>query len=363
MAQFFIPSADGSAPHQMLIYDVIGETYWMDGVTAKQVVAALTAAESGDVLVRLNSLGGNHQDGTAIFNALAEHSGKVTVRVEGYFCSMGTVIACAGDVVQMYETALGMTHKASTGVMGNADDLRAGAKMLDLADTSIARAYARKSGKTEAEAKEALLGLRDAWQSPEALQAVGIVDEVIVPQKFMALTRNDGVKALADGVGASLLPPGRIPGGIRNQLEGVPGVVGFSVGPDSVEALKNAAVEGLPPVDPPPAPAAAGAQPPAVPPAQPVAPPDPSAVLAAERQRSSDIMAAAKSVGISASSDLVQQAIMNGTPADQVGPMFQAVAAAVDERINSPAPNQPEGGTGPSSVWDRARAGQAGGRK
>lgn len=228
MFQFFIRGGEGQ-PHQILVYDVIGSDYWEDSITAKNILTSL--AEIGDeaVLVRINCRGGTHEDGIAIYNALGNHSGEVTIRIEGYACSMATVVACAGDQVEIYETALVMLHRASISAWGNVNELLAAAEELEKADQSMATAYSRKTGKTAEEMLALLDEQRDTWLSPEEAKTLGLVDEVIVPQKFTALLNKEAATALAAGEGAAILGNLQPPETVKTALAGVPGAVAFRV--------------------------------------------------------------------------------------------------------------------------------------
>ena len=68
---------DANEPAEILIYDVIGgPSWWEDTVSAKQFVSDLKdIGAKQDVVVRINSPGGNVLHGTAIFNALRAHKG------------------------------------------------------------------------------------------------------------------------------------------------------------------------------------------------------------------------------------------------------------------------------------------------
>lgn len=65
------------------IFDVIGQDYWGDGVTAKRIGAVLRSLNGDDVTVNINSPGGDMFEGLAIYNQLREYEGKVTVKVLG----------------------------------------------------------------------------------------------------------------------------------------------------------------------------------------------------------------------------------------------------------------------------------------
>ena len=124
------------------IYDWLG----YDCVSPAQVEGALNGDGDGQVQVNINSGGGSVFAAREIYTMLKAYSGKVTVNIQGLAASAASVIAMAGDVVNMSPTAQMMIHKASTISMGNADDFAHDSKMLDVTDQSIVNAYEAKTG-------------------------------------------------------------------------------------------------------------------------------------------------------------------------------------------------------------------------
>lgn len=164
---------------ELLIYDVIGEDWFGDGVTAKGVVQQLASlpAEVDTVLVRINSPGGDVFDGIAILNALLQFKGTVNVQVDGLCASIASVIAMAGKTISMAETATLMIHNPWTLAVGDANDMRATADLLDkLRGGSMLPAYAR-SGLSS----EQLTAIMDAetWYTAAEAKAAGWIDQVL----------------------------------------------------------------------------------------------------------------------------------------------------------------------------------------
>lgn len=129
------------------IYDPIGYDYWDDsGVTAKRISAALRSLDGADVVVNINSPGGDVFEGLAIYNLLREYKGHVTVRVLGVAASAASFIAMAADEIQISRAGFFMIHNAWTGLWGNRNDLRETADFLEQIDDTIADIYHVKSG-------------------------------------------------------------------------------------------------------------------------------------------------------------------------------------------------------------------------
>ena len=129
------------------IYDPIGYDYWDDsGVTAKRISAALRSLDGADVVVNINSPGGDVFEGLAIYNLLREYKGHVTVRVLGVAASAASFIAMAADEIQIARAGFFMIHNAWTRLWGNRNDLRETADFLEQIDDTIADIYHVKSG-------------------------------------------------------------------------------------------------------------------------------------------------------------------------------------------------------------------------
>lgn len=102
------------------VFDVIGQDYWGEGVTAKRIAGALRAMNGADVTVNINSPGGDMFEGLAIYNLLREYEGRVTVKVLGIAASAVSVIAMAGDDIQIGRGAFLMIHNCWVYAMGSA---------------------------------------------------------------------------------------------------------------------------------------------------------------------------------------------------------------------------------------------------
>lgn len=140
-------AAEDETDRTISIYDVIGVDYWTgEGVTAKRIAAALRTLGKGDITVNVNSPGGDVFEGLAIYNLLREHKGEVTVKVLGLAASIASVIAMAGDTIQVARSSFLMIHDAWTIAVGNRHDMQAVADTLEPFDRAIADIYAARSG-------------------------------------------------------------------------------------------------------------------------------------------------------------------------------------------------------------------------
>lgn len=166
-----IAVAEGSTEAEISIYDAIGGYE----VNAKQFAEDLKAVDAETIHLRINSPGGSVIDGNAIFNALQRHSAKVITHIDGLAASMASVVAMAGDEICMADNALLMIHNPWTISMGNADELRADADLLDKMRDGILSAYSR----SQYEPAE-LIAMMDeeTWLTAQEALDAGFVDEI-----------------------------------------------------------------------------------------------------------------------------------------------------------------------------------------
>lgn len=163
---------------ELTIYGEIGE--W--GVTAKEVADALK--ELGNVKaidLYLNSPGGDVFDGIAIYNKLQQHKAQVTVHIDGMALSAASIVAMAGDRILMAENGMMMIHDPWGIALGNADDMRRMAELLDKSAGTLADTYAARTGK-DVDDIRALMADETWMTAAEALEA-GFIDEIVELKK------------------------------------------------------------------------------------------------------------------------------------------------------------------------------------
>lgn len=170
---WFSIKASANNTAEILIYDEIG--YW--GVRAKDFASALKELNGiQQITLRINSPGGSVFNGAAIYNLLKSHSATIRVKIDGLAASMASVIAMAGDIIEMPENALMMIHNPWTYASGDADELRKSADVLDKIKKSILAAYAKKTGLSDDE----ISAMMDAetWLTGAEAAALGFVDDL-----------------------------------------------------------------------------------------------------------------------------------------------------------------------------------------
>lgn len=172
------------------IFEVIGEDWWTGGgVTAKKVASQLRAI-AGPVEVQINSPGGDMFEGIAIYNVLREHPHDVTVKVMGMAASAASIIAMAGDTVEIGAASFLMIHNCWVLAMGNRHDMRETAEFLEPFDAAMVDVYASRSGQKA----EDIAKWMDAETFMSGSQAIerGFADALLAADK---ITTDDEAKA------------------------------------------------------------------------------------------------------------------------------------------------------------------------
>ena len=142
-------SAESSDALDIFIYSDIDNSWWdEDAMSADKFRKELEAhKDAKQINLYINSMGGSVSEGVAIFNQIRRHSAKVTAYIDGFACSIASVIPMAADEVVMGENSMLMIHNPWTFAAGNSKDLRKIADDLDkVRDGCIVTAYKAKCG-------------------------------------------------------------------------------------------------------------------------------------------------------------------------------------------------------------------------
>ena len=130
----------------LTIDGVIAEESWFeDDVTPKLFREQLNAG-TGDIVIFINSPGGDCVAASQIYTMLIEYKGNVTVKIDGIAASAASVIAMAGTEVLMAPTSVLMLHNPLTVAIGDSEEMQKAIAMLDEVKESIINAYALKTG-------------------------------------------------------------------------------------------------------------------------------------------------------------------------------------------------------------------------
>lgn len=182
-------AAEDEAEATISILDVIGQDWWGEGVTAKRVAAALRQIGKKDVVVNINSPGGDFFEGLAIYNALREHPAKVTVKILGLAASAASVIAMAGDEVMIGRAAFLMIHNTWVVAAGDRHALREVADWLEPFDTASVDIYAARTGLDGKKIGQMLD--RETWIGGQSAVDQGFADGLLPADAVEASARQE----------------------------------------------------------------------------------------------------------------------------------------------------------------------------
>ena len=184
---FIIKQAAIAGSIDLYIYDdVEGDGMsWMTGeiieseTSANYIKSQLESAKNiTQINIYINSYGGEVKEGLGIYNLLKRQVAQKTVYIDGFACSVASVIAMAGDKVIMGTNTLMMIHHASMGCYGNAEELRKAANDVEVIDSASCSSYLAKAGdKLNAEMLKELLD-GQTWLNAEQCLQYGLCDEI-----------------------------------------------------------------------------------------------------------------------------------------------------------------------------------------
>jgi ATP-dependent Clp protease protease subunit len=155
----------------------IYEWFGIDVASPNAFRKELAEHKGKNITVWVDSWGGDVFAAAGMYNALKEHKGKVTTKVDGKAVSAGSVIAMAGDEILMSPVSIMMIHNPWSRATGEAKDMRKAADVLDEVKETIMNAYQLKTGKDRAEISD--LMDEESWMSAKKAMNEGFVDGVL----------------------------------------------------------------------------------------------------------------------------------------------------------------------------------------
>ena len=162
---------------EIVLTGTVGDLYYDDCFSAADVIMALASVgDATDITIRLNSGGGIATEGSAIHSAIARHSGKKTIIVEGIAASAASIIAMAADDLQMSLGAVMMIHDPSGFTFGTIKDHELQVKALTALAGSMATIYAAKSGREAAACRADME--TELWMTAEEAVSLGYANRV-----------------------------------------------------------------------------------------------------------------------------------------------------------------------------------------
>lgn len=172
-----LAAEDQAAPLEIEIYGEIGS--W--GKTAAQFLEELKAADDGkrQIVVAINSVGGEVGDGFAIHNALQRLGERVTARIDGFALSAAGVVAMGAHKVQMHDNAMLMMHNPWAWAAGDSEEFRKLADIMDQMLEGIIASFKHRPNLTVDDAELRRMINAETWLTAAEAKGMGFVDEVL----------------------------------------------------------------------------------------------------------------------------------------------------------------------------------------
>lgn len=263
----FVPGTE-EEPAQLILYGTIASaaSWWEDRVTPKQFNEELDAlGDVEEIVVRINSGGGDVLAANAIYTRLRDHKATITVKIDGWAASAATIIAMAGDKIQIAKNGIFMIHDPSMTIWSTytAEEFEKMAEQLKTVKQSIVNAYTQRTGRDEEEVST--LMTEETWWTGEEAVEEGFCDELLFDEVETVI--ENGSMAIVNSVPIDITGFKTIPRNVLNKnksnvqnkgtkkikMEEKKGVQMAEIKtvqdlekqyPDLVEEIKNEAVEG-----------------------------------------------------------------------------------------------------------------------
>jgi ATP-dependent protease ClpP protease subunit len=155
------------------IFDVIGGP----GVNDSRIAGALRSIGARPVTVKINSPGGDPFTGATIYNLLRGHGQKITTQILGMAASAASIVAMAGDRIEVAKNGQAMIHRAQGAAFGDADTMRTVSALLDQTDEAIAGVYGDRTGLPLEQIKKMMA--EETFMLADDLLALGFADALL----------------------------------------------------------------------------------------------------------------------------------------------------------------------------------------
>ena len=186
------PEVKASQDANINIYEEIGEGFYSSGMTSKIVSSILRNSKGEDITVNINSAGGDMFEGLAIYNILKDYEGKVKIKVVGMAASAASIIAMAGDEIEIGESAFFMIHNAWSVVLGNKDDFLSAAEDFAKFDDAMCSIYAKKTSMGKDEIAEMMN--KETWIVGKDAVEMGFASSIMGEE---VITEDENIEASA----------------------------------------------------------------------------------------------------------------------------------------------------------------------
>lgn len=171
-----------------------------------------------EIIVRINSPGGDVFAANAIYTRLKDHPANITVKIDGWAASAATIIAMAGDTIKIAKNGVFMIHDPAMTVWDTfkAEDFMKLAEELKVIKQSIVNTYAMKTGRTEQEISDFMS--EESWWTGDAAVENGFCDELMFEESKTVVENENRI--VVNSVPFDITNFSTIPKAILNSIAG-----------------------------------------------------------------------------------------------------------------------------------------------
>lgn len=184
---------------QLYIHDEIG--FW--GTDSETLINVFQqAGKVSTIEIDINSIGGSAFEALSIYNLLRIHPAKVNVTVSGVAASSASLIAMAGDTINMPDNAFMMIHRPTVKIDGNSDDLKRAVDVLDKLHESILNTYLHRAGIENKDKINELIN-NETYLTAKEAKVLNLIDNILDPVEGLEvenklINNKQGVVNMAD---------------------------------------------------------------------------------------------------------------------------------------------------------------------
>lgn len=162
-----------------LIFGEINETSMRDAITF--LLKANLLFTKKELTLYINSTGGNCRDGFALIDLMSVSRLPLNTVSSGSICSMGVLIACAGQKgkrIMTRNTEI-MVHQFASESFGKFHELVAQHGAHQYLAHQFVEHFKRHSTMSEKQIKKILFGPSDVWLTPAECKKYGLIDTIL----------------------------------------------------------------------------------------------------------------------------------------------------------------------------------------
>lgn len=156
--------------------DITSIPFFDSDMSSAMIAKELGEEEYDEIIVNINSYGGEVSEGLSIYNQLKSHKAKVKTICNGFACSIASIIFLAGDERVMCENSLLMIHNSWSSVSGNSKELKKIADDLEKINQQSINIYQEVSGLDEEKVKELLDN--ETWIDAKEAMELGFITSI-----------------------------------------------------------------------------------------------------------------------------------------------------------------------------------------